>query len=201
MKQISKTFLKGLIAVVPITITFYLLFWLAVTAELVLGNIFKFFLPTNWYVEGFGFVLGLAVIFFVGGFLESETIEKYFQRAEQYIVQVPVIKSIYTAIRDFISIFSNERGKKLRQVVLIDVPAGGGKQVGFITSSDFPQFSSAIDIDDQIAVYLPFSYQIGGFTVIMPRTAITEVDMSVEDALRFVATAGVVGEAKIDEIH
>jgi uncharacterized membrane protein len=84
---------------------------------------------------------------------------------------------------------------------LIDVPAGGGKQVGFITSSDFPQFSSAIDIDDQIAVYLPFSYQIGGFTVIMPRTAITEVDMSVEDALRFVATAGVVGEAKIDEIH
>lgn len=199
MKQISKTFLKGLIAVVPITITLYLLFWLAVTAELVLGNIFKLFLPSNWYVKGLGFISGLAVIFFVGGFLESETVQRYFQRAEQYIIQVPVVKSIYTSIRDLISILSNKQGEKLRQVVLVDVPAGGGKQIGFITTSDFPQFSDAINTDNQIAVYLPFSYQIGGFTVIMPRMAITEVNMSVEDALRFVATAGVVGDAKIEE--
>ncbi len=196
MKQISKTFLKGLIAVVPITITLYLLYWLAVTAELVLGNIFKVFLPNNWYIKGLGFVSGLAVVFFVGGFLESETIHRLFRKAEQYVIQIPVVKSIYTAIRDLISIFASEPGKELRQVVLVDVPANGGKQIGFITRSDFSGFSDPLNADGQVAVYLPFSYQIGGFTVIMRRTSVVPLDMSVEDALRFVTTAGVVGHTK-----
>ena len=143
MKQISKTFLKGLIAVVPITITLYLLYWLAVTAELVLGNIFKVFLPNNWYIKGLGFVSGLAVVFFVGGFLESETIHRLFRKAEQYVIQIPVVKSIYTAIRDLISIFASEPGKELRQVVLVDVPANGGKQIGDETyKSDDGQFNA-----------------------------------------------------------
>ena len=196
MKQISKTFLKGLIAVVPITVTLYLLYWLAVTAELVLGNIFKFFLPHNWYIHGLGFVSGLGVVFFVGGFLESVTINDLFRKAEQYVLRIPVVKSIYTAIRDLISVFSNDPGKELNQVVLVDVPASGGKQIGFITRSDFPEFSDEFNADEQVAVYLPFSYQIGGFTVIMRRTSVVPLDMSVEDALRFVTTAGVVGHTK-----
>jgi len=195
MKQISKTFLKGLIAVVPITVTLYLLYWLAVTAELVLGNIFKVFLPHNWYIHGLGFVSGLGVVFFVGGFLESVTINDLFRKAEQYVLRIPVVKSIYTAIRDLISVFSSDPGK-LNQVVLVDVPASGGKQIGFITRSDFPEFSDEFNADEQVAVYLPFSYQIGGFTVIMPRTSVVPLAMSVEDALRFVATAGVVGHTK-----
>ena len=196
MKQISKTFLKGLIAVVPITVTLYLLYWLAVTAELVLGNIFKVFLPNNWYIEGLGVVSGLAAVFFVGGFLESEIIHRLFRKAEQYVFQIPVVKSIYTTIRDLISVFSSDPGKELNQVVLVDVPATGGKQIGFITRSDFPEFSDEFNADEQVAVYLPFSYQIGGFTVIMPRTSVVPLAMSVEDALRFVATAGVVGHTK-----
>lgn len=133
---------------------------------------------------------------FVGGFLESETIHRLFRKAEEYVIQIPVVKSIYTAIRDLISIFSSEPGKELRQVVLVDVPASGGKQIGFITLSDFPEFSDEFNADEQVAVYLPFSYQIGGFTVIMPRISVVPLAMSVEDALRFVATAGVVGHTK-----
>ena len=60
MKPISKTFFKGLIAIIPFTLTLYLLFWFAGTAELALGNIFKFFFPDSWYIKGLGFVLGLA---------------------------------------------------------------------------------------------------------------------------------------------
>jgi uncharacterized membrane protein len=191
MKPISKTFLKGLIAIIPITLTLYLLFWLAGTAELALGNIFKFFFPDSWYIKGLGFVLGLAVVFFVGGFLESQTFRRRFNNVEQLVIQIPVVKTIYTAIRDFISLFSSEQKGKFKQVVLVNVPPGDRQQIGFITVSDFETYTFIAN--NQVAVFLPFSYQVGGATVIMSRENVVEIDMSVEDALRFIATAGMVG--------
>ena len=157
MKPISKTFLKGLIAIIPITLTLYLLFWLAGTAELALGNIFKFFFPDSWYIKGLGVVLGLAVAFFFGAFLETRTFLRLFNGFEELVLQIPVIKSIYTAIRDFISLFSSEQKGKFNQVVLVNVPPGNGQQIGFITVSDFEEFSYTFIADNQVAVFLPFS--------------------------------------------
>ena len=105
MKPISKTFFNGLLAIIPLTLTLYLLFWLAGTAELVLGNIFKFFLPDSWYIRGFGVVLVIPMVFFFGWFLESRTLLNLFNVFEDLVSQIPVIKSIYTTIRDFSSLF------------------------------------------------------------------------------------------------
>ena len=193
MKPISKIFFKGLIAIIPLSLTLYLLFWFAGTAELALGNIFKFFLPDSWYIKGLGFVLGLPLVFFFGAFLESRTFRSLFNNLEELVLQIPVVKSVYTTIRDFSSLFSSKNKGKFKQVVLVNVPPGNGQQIGFITVSDFEEVLHTFIADDQIAVYLPFSYQMGGNTVIMSRENITEIDMSVEDALRFIATAGVVG--------
>jgi uncharacterized membrane protein len=200
MKPISRTFLKGLMAVIPITLTLYLLFWLAGTAELALGNIFKFFFPDSWYVTGLGFVLGLAVVFFVGTFLESQAFRRRFNNVEQLMMKTPVVKTIYTAIRDFTSLFGHEQKGKFKQVVLVNVPPGNRQQLGFITVSDSEERSYTFIGDNQIAVFLPFSYQMGGNTVIMSRENVVEVEMSVEDALRFIATAGVVGNVNEEKI-
>jgi uncharacterized membrane protein len=199
MRPISKTFLKGLIAIIPITLTFYLLFWLAGTAELALGNIFKFFFPDSWYIQGLGFVLSLAVVFFVGRFLESQAFRRRFNNVEQLMIKIPVVKTIYTAIRDFTSLFGHEQKGKFKQVVLVTVPPGNRQQIGFITVSDFEEYTFIAD-NNQVAVFLPFSYQMGGNTVIMSRENVVEIDMSVEDALRFIATAGVVGNVSDEKI-
>ncbi len=193
MKPLTKTFFKGLIAIIPLTLTLYLLIWLAGTAELALGHIFKFFLPDSWYVKGFGFMLGLAVVFFFGGFLESRAFRRMFHSFEALVTQIPVFKSIYTVIRDFSSLFSGKHNGKFKQVVLVNVPEGNGQQIGFITVSGFEELLHMFITDDQVAVFLPFSYQVGGYTVIMARENVVEIDISVEDALRFIATAGVVG--------
>ena len=193
MRPISRTFFKGLIAIIPITLTVYLLFWLASTAELALGKIFTFFFPESWYIKGMGFVLGLVVVFFFGGFLESQTFRRLFQRFEELVIQIPFVKSIYTAIRDFSSLFSSERKGQFKQVVLVKTAPGNSQQIGFITVSDYEETSHSFIAEDQIAVFMPFSYQLGGYTVIMSRENVVEIDISVEDALRFIATAGVVG--------
>ena len=144
-------------------------------------------------------MLGLAVAFFFGVFLETRTFLRLFNSFEELVLQIPVIKSIYTAIRDFISLFSSEQKGKFNQVVLVNVPLCNGQQIGFITVSDFEELSHTFIADDQVAVFLPFSYQMGGNTVIMSRENVVEIDMSVEDALRFIATAGVVGNVNDDK--
>jgi uncharacterized membrane protein len=193
VRPISKTFFKGLIAIIPLIFTLYFLFWLADIAESMLGHIFKFFLPDSWYIRGSGFALGLAVVFFFGGFLESRTFRGLFHEFEEFVIQIPVVKSIYTTIRDFSSLFSPKNKGKFTQVVLVNVPSGNGQQIGFITVLNFEEVLPTFIADDQVAVYLPFSYQMGGSTVIMSRKDVTEIDMTVENAMRFIATAGVVG--------
>ncbi|MCK9619206.1 MAG: DUF502 domain-containing protein [Methylobacter sp.] len=193
-KPVNRTFLKGLFALIPITLTVYLLFWMAATAEFALGKIFKFFFPDSWYIAGMGFVLGLVVTFFFGSFLESQTFRRLFHIFEELVMQIPFVKGIYTTIRDFSSLFSSEKKGKFQQVVLVKGLPDNCQQIGFITASKLEEASPAFIADDRIAVFLPFSYQLGGYTVIMPRENVVEIDMSVEDALRFIATAGVVGD-------
>ncbi|MDD5320582.1 MAG: DUF502 domain-containing protein [Methylococcales bacterium] len=165
-----------------------------------LGNIFKFFFPDSWYIKGLGFVFGLPLVFFFGAFLESLTFRSLFNNLKELVIKIPVVKSVYTTIRDFSSLFSSKNKGKFKQVVLVKVPPGTVQQIGFITLSDFEDVLHTFIADDQIAVYLPFSNQVGGgITVIMSRENVTEIDMSVEDALRFIATAGVVGDVNDDK--
>lgn len=200
MKPISRTFIKGLIAVIPITLTLYLLVWLAATAELALGKIFMFVFPESWYFKGLGFVMALIVVFFFGNFLDSQTFRRLFLSFERMVIQIPVVKTIYTAIRDFSSLFSSENRGKFDQVVLVKVASSNSQQIGFITARDDERNLPLFIAEDQVAVFLPFSYQLGGYTVIMPRENVLEIDMSVEDALRFIATAGVVGNAGEEKV-
>ena len=193
MKPFGRTFFKGLIAIVPLVLTLYLLIWLASTAELVLGNIFKVFLPESWYLKGLGFVLFIPLVYFFGGFLDSRAFRRLFNVFEELLIQIHVFKSIYGAIRDFTSLFSGKQKGQFKQVVLVNVPHGEGQQIGFITVSDFEGLSHSFITDDQVAVFLPFSYMVGGNTVVISRKNVLEIDLSVEDALRFIATAGIVG--------
>jgi uncharacterized membrane protein len=90
----------------------------------------------------------------------------------------------FTAIREFISLFSSEQKGKFKQVVLVIVPSGNGQQIGFITVSNLEELSHIFIADDQVVVYLPFSYEMGGNTVIISRENVVEIDMSVQDAMR-----------------
>ena len=89
-------------------------------------------------------------------------------------------------LADVVRLFASAEEKPFRQVVLAEVQPGCDL-VGFLTREDCRDLGAA----DRVAVYLPMSYQLGGFTVLVPRSKIRVVDMSVEDALRFCVTAGV----------
>lgn len=190
MKHITATFLRGLVTILPIVLTVYILYWLAVSAEALLGKPLKAVLPGWMYLPGAGLLAGVALVFVAGLVMELYVARRLWAMLEQAVLQVPVVKTVYGAIQDFagfVSQSSKQRG--MGQVVRVRI-GEDMHVIGFVTREDFSTTPSIVGRSDAIAVYLPMSYQIGGYTLLLPRRLVEPIDMSVEEALRFAVTAG-----------
>lgn len=196
LKFISKHILTGLVTILPVVLTAYLLYWLVVSAETVLGDMIRLWLPADRYKPGMGVLAGLLVTFIVGLLMHAYVVQRLFARGESLLYRMPVIKSIYTALRDFLNYFSPDSKKEFDQVVAVTLGDTGMEVIGFVTQANPDNLPEALRTPDSIMVYLPLSYMIGGYAVLIPRSAIRPVDMNMEEAMRFTLTAGVTGATR-----
>ena len=95
MKTIGKIFASGLLAVVPIVATLYLLVWLVTTAERLFGSLLIDLVPQGMRFPGMGVLLGLLGIFLVGLLMRAWVIRKLFHKVEQAVMSIPLVKSVY----------------------------------------------------------------------------------------------------------
>lgn len=186
MKTIGKYILTGLITMLPVILTFYLLYWLAVSAETLLRNL----IPKGIYSPGMGVAAAVLAMFIVGMLMHSGPIRRLFLRGERVFYHLPLVKSIYAAFRDLMDYFSPARRKDFEQVVAVTLGDTGMRLIGFITQAD-EQLPEDFHGDDSVMVYLPMSYMIGGYAVLVPRASVQPLNMSMEEAMRYVLTAGV----------
>jgi len=193
LKSISKTLLTGFVTILPVVLTLYLFYWLAVSAESVLGRLIQLMLPDHLYWPGMGVVAGLAVIFAVGLLMHAYVVQRLFAKGEQVLYHLPLIKTIYRSIRDFLEYFSPTREKEFEQVVAVSFGDTGMQVIGFVTQALPENMPEEFREKDSILVYLPLSYMIGGYAVLVPRNAVRSLDMNMEEAMRFTLTAGVTG--------
>ncbi len=188
IRRVVRTFVSGLVALLPVFITLAILIWLVQTADAILGGLLKFVMPEEAYHHGMGLVAAIAVIFATGLLMEGILFRRLLGWIEDWINRIPLVKTIYGPARDLMSLLSKS-DKKFSKVVMARLPGTQIQALGFVTVEDFSA-SSLSPGQDVIAVYLPMSYQIGGYTLFLPRDCLTAVDMSLEDAMRFVVTAG-----------
>jgi uncharacterized membrane protein len=193
LKSMSRTFFTGLITILPIVLTLYLLYWLVVSAETVLGDAIRLLLPEDLYWPGMGTIAGLLVVFLVGVLMHAYVVQRLFAWAEEVLYHVPVIKTVYRSIRDFFDYFSPARKDEFQQVVAVSIGETGMQVIGFVTQAVPEHLPEDFRGDDSVLVYVPLSYMIGGYAVLMPRSAVRPLDMSMEEAMRFTLTAGVTG--------
>lgn len=193
MGSIGKNILTGLITILPVVLTLYLLYWLVVSTESVLGDALRFVLPSGVYQPGMGVAIGLLVAFTVGLLMHTLVMQRLFRLSERIFYRLPLIKSVYLAIRDFLDYFSPEKKKEFEQVVAVTFGDTGMELIGFVTQTDPAHLPDDLRKEDIILVYLPMSYMIGGYAVLVPRSAVRHLDMSMEAAMRFILTAGVTG--------
>ncbi len=191
MKFLGKLFATGLLTLVPIIATVYLLWWLFVTAESFFGKALFRWIPTTVHFPGMGILLGLLCILAVGLLMRAWVFRVLFHKVERAVMSIPLVKSIYSAIRDFFGLVTSGEDGDVLQVVSYTLPGSRARLIGFVTRNNFDGLPEGIARPGEVAVYFPMSYQIGGYTAYLPADELEEIAMSREAAMRFVLTAGV----------
>jgi uncharacterized membrane protein len=190
LRFFSRHMLTGLITVLPVLITLYVIYWFVMSMESALGSVIRSLLPELDYWPGMGVAAALVVVFVIGLLMHVYVVQKLFSRAESLLYHTPIIKTVYGAFRDFFHYFSSSREQEFQQVVKVQLE-NGTQLIGFMTQAKASQLPASIQAnEDQVLVYLPMSYMIGGYALLLPRSRVETIDMSMEEAMRFTLTAG-----------
>ena len=185
MKRIIGVFLKGLFVLTPISITFYILYKMF----LVTDGLFKGLLErAGLYFPGLGVIVTLAVIFLVGLLASNWLTNRLLNYLDKIFIKVPLLGSIYGIIKDTVNSFSANK-KGFSRLVLVNM-SNELKLLGFLTNDE----ESAFIPKGYVAVYLMQSMQWAGNLILVPEEKVQQLQVSSEDALKFIASAGLLGK-------
>ncbi len=179
MKRLMNYFLKGLLVFVPAALTVFAV----VLVFTKLDGLLKVPIP------GLGLGLTILLITLIG-FLASNFIgKKFFALIDGLFIKLPVVKMLYSAIKDLIGAFAGEK-KSFDKPAVVELTPGGAKALGFITRNDLEFLS----LSDHVAVYFPQSYNFAGSVLIFPSERVTPIDVDSSEAMAFVVSGGVSGK-------
>jgi uncharacterized membrane protein len=189
MNKIQKIFVSGLISFLPLAVTIYIVYAGVTIVENLLGNFLRSLLPADAYIPGFGFLATMVLIFLLGLLLNNFVTAGLLQRLQEKLTEVPLIKVVYSPLRDLMNLFSKRGGSQLQKVVLVQFD--GGKEVlGLVTREHFNDLDSNLKISvEKVAVYVPMSYGLGGYTLLVHKTQVTPIQIPVEKAMSLALTA------------
>lgn len=185
----GKIFFRGLIAITPVAVTIALLIWLFSILEGAFRIPIQAVIGEKYYFPGLGILVALVLIFCIGTVINNWLIQRLYHVGIGIVKKIPLIKTLYNSVSDLMGFLGSNKKEKLGYVVVLTFQ--GVKMLGFVTREVFDDLPGALAKEDDVAVYLPFSYQIGGYTVLIPRSQVERIDMSVEQAMRFAITAGI----------
>ena len=197
MKTLSKIFFQGIFAILPIVLTIAIIVWLISTLETYLSKLLLLVLPASMYWPGLGLVLGIALIFGLGLLIKFYLGQLIIRGLNKLMERIPVVSAVYSAFNDMVRFLSPSEKEELQKAVLVEVQEGA-EVIGFVTSEDVELGERS----ELIAVYIPMSYQIGGFTLFMPKDKVKELDMAPSEAMKKVLTASMGSDKKLtpDEV-
>ncbi|MDP6544946.1 MAG: DUF502 domain-containing protein [Phycisphaerae bacterium] len=189
MKKQLGIFLAGVMVLVPLAVTVYVVCWLGSALDALGASI----LPNITLPPGVGALVLIAAVYLVGLATRFWLFQAVWSLLEQIVTRVPGIKTLYESVRDLLQLFGGNAGK-MGKVVHYS-PRGSSMKMLGIRTNDNPPFAQDSGGGRTVAVYLPFSYMFGGITVYCEPECIEELDMPVEQCLKLCATAFVGQEA------
>ena len=190
IKHLRKTFFAGLFVIIPIGITIFILKFLFNIADGILGSYIDrvFTLVTNreLHLPGLGMMVGAVALYLTGLFATNFIGSKLLRFGEALLTRIPLVKSIYASSKQLTQVFQ-EGKSSYRRAVLVDWPRPGVKAIGFVTAELVQEGV------DMVVVYLPsMPNPTSGFALYFRAEEVHESGMTVEDAVKFVVSGGVV---------
>lgn len=187
--RLYQYFFRGLITFLPLALTVYVLV-LFVTWTESLAMMMVRPITGDFYLPGLGIALSAVLIVGLGMLVSRPETGRLLSLVELPFTNLPVVKSIYSSLKNFADYFAPHNGESAQQVVLLRMPGNEMGIVGLVTRQSMDGLPAGLsELEDQVAVYLPMGYMIGGYTVFVPRAWVTKVDMSVEEAMRMALIA------------
>jgi uncharacterized membrane protein len=177
MKRLIRYFFEGLIFVVPVAITIYVVYK-------------SFVIVDNWLpigVRGTGFLIILVGITLIG-FLTSNFLTRSVLRfVESILNRLPFVKLLHSSVKDVMTAFVGER-KRFDKPVLVEViPGSGVLAIGFMTRESLEQFN----LGNEVAVYFPQSYNFAGNLLLYPKSSVRPLNADSPKVMAFVVSGGI----------
>lgn len=195
MKYINQIFFKGLIVVLPITLTFYLLIWASYKIETLFGSAIELLVGQWLYIPGLGIAVTVIFIFLVGLLVNNYITGRFFKWLSATLEKVPLIKVIYNPLKDLMALIPGKSSDKDRPQRVVLVPLGNVQTLGLVTREELDELPGS----NLISVYVPLSYMLGGITVLIEKDKVKKVDMPVDQALKLSVTAWIKASDKKNE--
>ncbi len=195
MSALRKWFFAGLLVVLPLAITVWVLQWILGTLDQTL-----LILPTDWHpdrlfgihIPGLGVLLALAILLVVGAVTSNFIGRRLLAWSDGILHRIPVVRSIYSGVKQVSDTLFSESGNAFRTAVLVQWPRPGVWTIGFVTGApggDVPNHLPG----DYLSVYVPTTPNpTGGYFVMLRKSDCIELRMTVDEALRYVISMGVV---------
>jgi uncharacterized membrane protein len=181
--------LRGLLLLIPLVVTVMFLIWLSGYIEAVLKPVVLFALPDGLYVPGMALGLFLLIAFVLGVATRNVLMRKLGEVLEGWVERMPVIGRIYPVVRQLTDLLGGtDRTATGSRVVLVDVPDVEGRMFGIVLQSGGS--GPAWLPEDCDLVYLPMSYMVGGYALVLPRARLTTVDMRPGEAMQMIVMGG-----------
>ena len=195
MAVLKKYIIAGLLVWLPFAAT-------VVIVKLLIDLLDKtiLLLPPEWHpvallgfsIPGFGIILALSILLLTGMLAANLFGRRFVEIWERILNKIPLVRSIYSSIKQISNTIFDPSGKSFRKVVILQYPRKGVWSIGFLTNDNVGDEMSAVD-DRLVAVFIPTTPNpTSGFIVMVRNDEITELDMSVEEGFKFIISIGVI---------
>lgn len=196
MAALRKWLVAGLLVIVPVAITIAVLRWIIETLDQTL-----LILPQAWHpdrvfgihIPGFGVLLTLAILLIVGATASNFIGRKLVVLGDAIVTRIPVVRSIYSSVKQVSDTLFSESGNAFRTAVLVQWPRPDVWTIAFVTGTPGGDVANYLRGEEYVSVYVPTTPNpTGGYFVMLRKSDCIELKMSVDEALKYVVSMGVV---------
>ncbi len=202
MKSIRKWLLAGLLVIVPLMVTLWVLEWIVSSLDKTLQ-----ILPGDWHpdkligfhIPGFGVILAFAILLIVGAAASNFLGKKLVSWWDALLNRIPVVRSIYSSVKQVSDTLFSDGGNAFRTAVLVQWPRENVWTIAFITGTPAGDVAAHLKAsgvggnDEYVSVYVPTTPNpTGGYFVLLKKSDCIELKMSVDEALKYIVSMGVV---------
>lgn len=197
LAQMRKTFVTGLLVIIPLALTIFIAIKLFHFFDGILGQYVSTFLSHDLKVPGIktpipglGLLFLVALVFLAGTIARNYFGSRLIALGDYIVTHIPLMNRIYVAIREISEAFLSEKREVFKKAVLVEYPRKGMYSVGFFTQDTKGPIQDNLK-EDVVSIFLPTSPNpTSGYLLFVPKSQVTDLDMPVEDALKLVISAG-----------